>query len=339
MAARPFERTLIVKPAPEQTLSPGYRQGTLTVLSGPGMGAMVVLDSASVIIGRGESANLRIEDAGVSRRHACVWQNGGQFEIEDLGSSNGTFLENGRVSGRTELRDGARIGIGGSVLRFSLQDEVEQAASKRLYQLSVRDGLTGLYNRRHFDERLGAELAFSLRHGTALSLILIDVDHFKRINDTVGHQAGDAVLQQIGDVLQRSVRTEDVVARYGGEEFAVIARGIDAAGAKAFAERIRVLIATTKIMHAGATIAVTASLGLAHCHWGSLASKTTSLVAAADHALYSAKHAGRNRVVVASIPNSPLEATQRNAQQQNSNRRPRTWDQPTHPATTKTPRE
>jgi diguanylate cyclase (GGDEF)-like protein len=336
MAARPFERTLIIKPTTEDALSAGKRQGTLTVLSGTGMGAILVLAGPRTIIGRGESSDLRIDDAGASRSHACVWQVGQQFQIEDLDSSNGTFLENGRVKNRTELRDGARIGIGSSVLRFAMQDDVEQAASKRLYHLSVHDGLTELYNRRHFDDRLTAELAFSSRHGTALSLILIDVDHFKRINDSHGHQAGDAVLQQIGTLLQRSVRTEDVVARYGGEEFGVLARGIDVSGAQAFAERIRTVIARTGATYEGAPIAVTVSIGIGHSDCG-VACTPTTLIATADQALYAAKHAGRNRVVAAPFPAGHAVVPAGRVSQ--SGRRSRSWDQPTSPSTTKAPRE
>lgn len=335
MAARPFERTLIINnPAAENNLSVGKRQGTLTVLSGSGMGAMLVLSAARTVVGRGEGADLRIEDAGISRSHACVWQLGQQFEIEDLGSSNGTFLAHGRLHGRAALRDGARIGLGGCVLRFAMQDEVDQAASRRLYHLSVRDGLTGLYNRGHFDERLAAEVAFSLRHGTPLSLILIDIDHFKQINDRFGHQAGDAALQQVGDVLQKSVRTEDLVARFGGEEFAVVARGIDVAGATAFAERIRALISRSNLLHGGASIAMTASLGVAHSHWSGATLKAAALVAAADQALYAAKHGGRNRVCVADAPSG--YSSDAAAQKSQPKRRVRSWEQPTLPSDTKT---
>jgi diguanylate cyclase (GGDEF)-like protein len=335
MATFPVERTLIIANRAEESLSKGRREGTLTVLSGPGSGDVQVLRSPRAVIGRGEGADLRIEDAAVSRTHACIWRAGHRFEIEDLGSSNGTFLEHGRITKRTELRDGARIGIGNSVLRFAMQDELEQDASRRLYHMSVRDGLTGLYNRHHFDERLAAEVAFATRHATALALMLIDVDHFKQINDRFGHQAGDAVLQQMGDTLQRCVRTEDIVARYGGEEFAVIARGIDALGARSFAERIRMLIGGSSVIHEGTSIAVSASIGVAHSDNIGVSGKTNAFLAAADHALYAAKHAGRNRVVLAQRPDSNKPASAQRSSR--AERLARSWEQPTMPSNTKEP--
>jgi diguanylate cyclase (GGDEF)-like protein len=333
MAGRPFERTLIVNFTEERVLSTGNRQGTLTVLSGAAMGSMLVLGERT-LIGRTETADLRIDDRGVSRNHACVWQIGQRFEIEDLGSSNGTFLEQGRVVARAELRDGARIGIGNAVLRFALQDEIERSASERLYQLTVRDDLTGLYNRRHFDERVHAEHAFSIRHGTALALVLLDIDHFKQINDRHGHQTGDAVLRHFGDLLQASVRTEDIVARYGGEEFVVIVRGIDVSGCQAFAERLRALIERSPVPHGG-TVRLTVSIGVAHSQWSGVGSGSTGLIAAADQALYTAKRTGRNRVVVASAPISYAEGATASGQRA---RRVRTWEQPTLPSLTKEPR-
>jgi diguanylate cyclase (GGDEF)-like protein len=274
------------------------------VLTGNSMGTMLVLAGARSVVGSGEDVGLYVSDPGISRNHACIHRQGSQYWLEDLGSSNGTFREQGRVTARVELQDGDRIWLANTLLRFNLQDEVEQAASQRMYDLSVRDGLTGLYNRRHLDERVTAELAYALRHGTALSLLLVDIDHFKQINDRVGHQAGDTVLQRVAEALSRCVRAEDVVARYGGEEFAVIGRGIDPDGALAFGERLRAVIAAQRIVFDDALVPVTASVGVAHNHRGAPVSKPAALLQAADQALYAAKNGGRNRVCMASSPGS-----------------------------------
>jgi pSer/pThr/pTyr-binding forkhead associated (FHA) protein len=152
----PLERTLIVEAPLDRAATASARRGTLTVLTGNGMGVVRVLSGARSVLGRGEDAALVLDDPGVSRAHACIHEHEGSYELEDLGSSNGTFLDRGRIAGRVALHDGDRIWLANTLLRFTLQDEVEQAASQRMYDLSVRDGLTGLFNRRYLDERVAA---------------------------------------------------------------------------------------------------------------------------------------------------------------------------------------
>jgi diguanylate cyclase (GGDEF)-like protein len=171
--------------------------------------------------------------------------------------------------------------------------KLEQRAEK-LSHLSVRDGLTGLFNRRHFEEALHVELQRAKGFGQPLCLGLVDVDHFKRINDGHSHVVGDAVLKALAEVLVRELRASDVVARYGGEEFALILPQTSIEGARIAAEKVRVAIATSpwnQLLTPGHE--VTASLGLAV--WNSDES-ALDLVRRADQALYAAKASGRNRV-------------------------------------------
>jgi diguanylate cyclase (GGDEF)-like protein len=168
-----------------------------------------------------------------------------------------------------------------------------------MYDMSVRDGLTGLFNRRYFDERLESEHAFAVRHRSALAVLLCDIDHFKKVNDVHGHQAGDAVLRAVATELRERVRTEDVVARFGGEELVVIARGVDVNGTRQFAERLRAIVEALRIEIDDKVIAVTVSIGVAHSHAGPAAVRPEGLVASADNALYAAKRAGRNRALLA----------------------------------------
>jgi two-component system, cell cycle response regulator len=277
----------------------GDRLGTLTVLVGGDVGAVYMLSSASNLLGRTESAQVVLVDEGISRQHARIVRNGAHYEIEDLGSTNGTWVGNVRVDRRVRLEDGARVRCGDTLLRFALQDQVEQQASRRIYEMSVRDGLTGLYNRRHFDERIESEFAFAIRHGSALCVMMCDIDHFKLVNDRHGHRAGDHVLRAVADLLREGVRTEDLVARYGGEEIAIVARAIDLAGARAFAERMRVMVERAQIAWEEQRIGVTLSIGVAHNRSGPTVKTADQLVAAADQALYMAKRAGRNRVQTA----------------------------------------
>jgi diguanylate cyclase (GGDEF)-like protein len=164
---------------------------------------------------------------------------------------------------------------------------------KRRYESSIIDGLTGAINRKHFDDRLIGELAFSKRHKVEVSLLILDVDHFKDVNDRLGHQAGDAILRQLAATIRDALRVEDLFARYGGEEFAIIARGIDRAGALAFAERVRTLVAATAFVHEDIRIPITVSVGvasLADCRDASV----DQLITLADSRLYVAKASGRN---------------------------------------------
>src|SRR5688572_14804722 len=268
----------------------------LTVLTGPEKGAVFSFTTIEATIGRSEDAEISIPDMGLSRIHARISRKAGGYYLEDAGSTNGTFLDEVRIDGVVRLNIGARFRLGQrTVLSLTLHDELEVDAALSMRQAAMRDRLTGVYNRGVFDDRLAAEVAFSARHGAPLSLLLFDVDHFKRFNDQHGHQAGDAVLIAVSEQVQKTVRTEDILARYGGEEFAVIARDTPPDRALILGERIRRAIERAQVEYEGATLQVTASIGAATL------SKATpydleQLVAAADRALYDAKGAGRNRV-------------------------------------------
>ncbi len=175
------------------------------------------------------------------------------------------------------------------------------AANQELRLLSVTDGLTRAYNHRHFQERLRTEYARATRHGEPLACVMIDLDHFKRINDTYGHPIGDRVLVWLVGILKDGVRSEDLVARYGGEEFVLLLPNTDAHRAHSLAERLRKRIASESVPLAGgdARLRVTVSMGVADYRPGELDRTPDELLKAADEALYRAKAHGRNRVEVA----------------------------------------
>ncbi|HEX4515085.1 MAG TPA: GGDEF domain-containing protein [Polyangiaceae bacterium] len=280
--------------APPDTRS---RRGALVVLKGADVGRTYVLD-ADTIIGRSRDATIHYDDKGMSRRHARVLKQDNRFFVEDLGSRNGTFVSGERVIGRTELVDGARIVLSaGLVLRFNMLDEVEERVTKQLFEASTRDALMNIYNRRYFDERLAAEVSFAHRHKGLLGLLLFDIDHFKRINDTHGHLAGDAVLQAVSKKLGTLIRTEDVLARYGGEEIGIIARGVPLDGLVVLADRLRRAVHDTVTAYENLPLRVTVSIGVATISECDAHATGDLLVALADERLYKAKHAGRNRVV------------------------------------------
>jgi diguanylate cyclase (GGDEF)-like protein len=166
-----------------------------------------------------------------------------------------------------------------------------------MYDAALRDGLTKVFNKKHWLDRLTVEFAFARRHQTPLALVMIDIDHFKHVNDTFGHLAGDHVLGKLAATVQAALRTEDVFGRYGGEEFAVSCRDSDHVAAGIVAERIRAMVEQTSFAYEGRAIPITVSLGIAG-YPTIAANDPVELIAAADEALYEAKRSGRNRVVV-----------------------------------------
>jgi two-component system, cell cycle response regulator len=269
----------------------------LVRVRGAELGRVTPLSPERMRVGRSQDSELFLSDDGVSRRHANLVREGNSYFVEDEGSANGTFVAGVKVK-RHELRDGDVVQFGPTaVFRYTLSDESQEALLRQLYDASVTDALTGAHNREHFDTQLRAELSYARRHHTDVSLVIFDADHFKKVNDTYGHQVGDAVLMQIAAVVRATVRSEDVFARYGGEEFALVLRGIDIVGSGAVADRLRERIAALKIPTDRGVLSVTVSAGCASL--STAEDKTPEgLISAADRRLYGAKHAGRNRVMI-----------------------------------------
>jgi two-component system cell cycle response regulator len=272
----------------------------LIVLAGESVGRTYRLEHAETVIGRSDDAAIRVRDEGVSRRHAKLVREGTETWLEDMKSANGTRL-NAEPIVRSILRDGDKIHIGEkTILKFSNSDALEESFHKAMYEAAVRDGMTRAYNKRHFLERLASESAYARRHQSALSLLMLDVDHFKKVNDNHGHPAGDYVLTTLGQVLMATVRVEDLVARYGGEEFAVLCRGTPLANALLLAERLRRSVEAHPFAYREQRIPVTISVGLSEC--SASAQSAQELIGEADTALYDAKRSGRNRVVAHTPP-------------------------------------
>jgi diguanylate cyclase (GGDEF)-like protein len=267
----------------------------LTALTGGAAGQLFKLRSYAMI-GRLPNAEIQLEDDGISRKHARVRIDGDRAWIEDLGSRNGTYLNGTRVTGQVELADGDKVQVGrATVLRFGMQDALDESFHENLVSSALRDSLTKLYNKRYLLERLDSELKFALRHESALSILMIDLDHFKMLNDEHGHLGGDAVLAELAIVLARAVRNEDVVARFGGEEIVVILRATGPEPALHTAERLCRLVDQTVTSFQGHDLHTTCSVGVASLP--SCGAKTVDeLIEHADRALYRAKRAGRNRV-------------------------------------------
>jgi two-component system cell cycle response regulator len=268
----------------------------LTVLAGVGVGEMHKLAASETVIGRGPQADIQVVDDGLSRRHAVIEQRGDQMWLRDLGSTNGTFCNGERIREHV-LQDGDKIQVGAAtILKFNFHDSIEETFQRQIYDSALRDGLTKTFNRKYFLERLESEFAYASRHDSHLSLLMFDIDHFKKINDCHGHLAGDHALVTIAQAVQQTIRKEDVLARFGGEEFAVICRGIDLSGAVAFGERIRRCVDEQSFEYQRARFLATVSVGVAATPDVAIC-ETIDLLRVADDALYRAKRQGRNRVV------------------------------------------
>jgi two-component system cell cycle response regulator len=298
---------LALGPAAELARSGSERQAAFVVVGGMDMGDTIpIKDEGPTVIGRDPECDGIIRDDGISRRHArVVREASGAFVLEDLDSTNGVFVGGERVR-RHRLVDGDKVLVGRrTILKFVFQDTFDLVFQRQMYESSVRDALTGAFNRKHFDERIAAELSYAKRHAIPVTIAMLDLDHFKAVNDTWGHQAGDQVLQSVARILIEMLRQEDVFARYGGEEFVVIARGISPAGGLALGERLRAEVERMAIRTPqGARIPVTISVGVCTAPGGSEVSPA-DLVKQADVNLYAAKAAGRNRVAATELRTVP----------------------------------
>jgi diguanylate cyclase (GGDEF)-like protein len=311
--AHPPEEQERTSTAVPRLASSTEKHAFLLVLSGPQFGDIFPLSNGrELVIGRRDDCDVQIRDEGVSRRHASVEVHGEGAVLKDLGSANGTWVD-GKREQSARLADGTRVQVGGqTTLKFIWADELEARYQMKLAEGAVVDALTGLHNRRHFEERLGSELAAAQRHGRPVSLLLCDVDHFKRINDEFGHLAGDETLKMVSFVLRGAVRKEDVLARYGGEEFVVVARETPLDGAHSLGERIRRAVQKSRCAWQGhdlgvtVSIGVTVSVGLAEFVPGRT---ERELIEAADRALYLAKQAGRNKVVALRLDERAAKAS------------------------------
>jgi diguanylate cyclase (GGDEF)-like protein len=283
------------EPRPETLAAPD--RATLTFIEGPTVGLVVpVAPGGALLIGRGAAAQVRIPETNVSREHARIrWDRAG-YVLDAMGP---TWVDGVPVAGTTQLQPGARVQLGGSVrLRFDLHDEREQRVLLDLHEAAMRDPLTGAYTQRYLRERLHAELSYASRHHAPVGLLMIDLDHFKSVNDRYGHPAGDEVLRETVAELKRLLRPEDVLVRYGGEELCVLLRGLGGQSSFALAERLRRAVRSLRIASEEHVIRVTVSIGVAAMEPGVDSPGVAALVRRADRALYKAKQEGRDRCVL-----------------------------------------
>ena len=245
-------------------------------------------------IGRDTNNDIVLEDTEVSRRHARLEARGRSWVLMDVGSTNGTFLNDRELDSCVKLRGGDRLKIGSQIFKFLTGDDVESAYHDEIYRLSITDNLTGIPNQRALRDELRREVSRARRHTLPTTFLMLDIDRFKEVNDRYGHLAGDAVLARVASAVREATRDGDTVARYGGEEIAVLMPQTDLPEACGVAERIRTTIEALVTEYRGLSIGVTVSIGCASLQAED--ADLDDLVKRTDDKLYEAKSGGRNRV-------------------------------------------
>ena len=284
-----------VTPFAEPTVGTGSGQDCLVVIYAPSsnqLGKRFSLGEGTTRIGRGTENDVVLYSDSVSRRHARIERRIDGYRLLDTRSTNGTYVNDVLVTDY-QLCRGDQIKIGDTILKFLSGADLESQYHETIYRMTIIDGLTGIHNKRYFVEQLERELSRANRHGRPLTLVICDIDHFKRINDGLGHLAGDHVLKEVAQLSKSRLRPDDVIARYGGEEIALILPETDLAGGILIADELRELIAEQTFLFEHDEITVTVSCGVAELDatWDWFA-----FVKAADEQLYEAKRTGRNRV-------------------------------------------
>jgi diguanylate cyclase (GGDEF)-like protein len=268
---------------------------SLIIIHGPEseIGKKITVDKQNpTIIGRATDAHIQIMRDNVSRNHAKIYYQNGEYRIQDLGSTNGTLLNTVKITSE-KLQSGDIILIGNMIFKF-VYDAYEEQFYNIMYNMATLDGLTRIYNKKFVMDKLKYEIDRAMRYQRPLSLIMIDIDHFKKINDTYGHVAGDFVLKETSALYMQYLRKADILGRYGGEEFIIILPECHIQQAIQTAEKIRSKIAESVFRYETTDIKVTVSLGIsANAHD---AADPNFLIKTADRALYIAKMNGRNQI-------------------------------------------
>lgn len=281
----------------------GCTRPCLILYSGADAGRRFDLETGFLVLGRSPDAQVRIDTPGISRRHAELQVYGNTVVLRDLGSANGSHVNDRRVETPVALKDGDLVRVANVLLRFHEAQSVDALLHDRIYRMATLDEGTGAFNRKYLFDMLKQEVARARRSQRPLSLVMLDLDHFKAVNDNWGHGAGDIVLRECCGRLRDTLRESEVLCRAGGEEFVVLLPGSTAAQAIELAERLRRIVADQPFVLRQPEPAKprhvchpqTVSLGVAE--WAATMADGQALLDLADQRLYRAKHGGRNRVV------------------------------------------
>ena len=251
-------------------------------------------------IGRSSSCNLTVSESAVSRQHVILkQQQDDSFLLVDLASTNGTLVNDQMVKDATvQLEPGDNIRIGSQIYKFLTSDHIEAQFFEASYAMMTSDSLTGVWNRRYLRDMTERELQRTSRSKMPLSLLMLDLDHFKAVNDTYGHLAGDEVLREFTRRISQQLRKEDLLARYGGEEFSILLIDADEKKSRTVAERCLNAVAAVPFTHKDDSINCTVSIGGVIYTGEDEPMSSDQFFEQADEKLYAAKTGGRNRFCI-----------------------------------------
>jgi len=280
----------------------GDTEPYLIIVAGKNIGKLYNLsDHNEFIAGRSQECEIWIEDQTISRKHFKIIKNDNLYEVQDLNSTNGTYVNSKRVNSMV-LKAGDKIQISkDTIIQFDYFDENRKISEQKRYEMGVKDPITGTYNKSYFLQRINEEFSFCYRQNLPLSILMLDIDFFKMINDNYGHLAGDKVLQEIGVLVSHMIRSDDVFCRYGGEEFVIIMRNTSCQDAVNLADRIRKKMEEHEVQYDDQTLKVTISIGVATSIDRNFRDYV-ALIAEADKYLYLSKGSGRNKVSAVCMP-------------------------------------
>jgi two-component system, cell cycle response regulator len=269
------------------------KKACLAIITGKEIGKTYTLKKEETIIGRNEESTFQINEDLISRKHAAIiLQDKNKVKLIDLESTNGTYVNFKKIK-EAYLADGDKITFGQTTLKFIFKDPLEVNFHDEIYKLAAMDGLTQIYNKINFKEHLDKEISLVKRQKTPLSIAMMDIDFFKKINDTHGHQAGDYILATLAGIIKKCLRKEDVFGRYGGEEFCILLKNTTIDKAFKVAEKIRTKIETSEFIYDDKKIPVTLSIGV-YAFDESIANGD-KFIEKADSKLYESKENGRNQ--------------------------------------------
>ena len=292
--ANPGEMSILQQPTQR-------RNSCLVQYSGTQLGKRYPLDADSIIVGRSPHSDIWLDDPSVSRRHSSFSVQNESVTIDDLGSSNGTFINDRKIDTPTLLKDQDMIRLGTILFKFFATENIDGIIHDKIYRMATIDAGTAVFNKKYLLETIKSEFKHAQAYKVNLAIIYYDLDHFKRVNDTYGHAAGDQVLKEGSEVIKSALRKDDILCRFGGEEFVVILPNTNIKKAAELAERIRLAIENhifnleidaknaKKIIQHRQTI----SLGVSEVTPDMVSE--SDLLDSADKKLYQSKQTGRNK--------------------------------------------
>jgi len=259
---------------------------------------MYPLDKKRITIGRSAEFDIQLVDSSSSRKQAIIeFNDNNKPVLKDLDSTNGTYVNGARIT-EINIKNGDNILLGySSVFMFAIQDSLQSKFQMNLYESSIHDSLTAAFNQKYFLDSLNKAFSYSLRHQSSLGLLMLDIDLFKKINDTYGHLVGDIVLKEVVKKIENNLRNEDILCRYGGDEFAVIIRDFKYGFVKIAAERIRLIFDGKSMNCEDHKINISLSIGAAAIDNENIET-FKDMIELADANLYKAKKSGGNCTVI-----------------------------------------